>query len=105
MGGMIELHTAVHLGLDLIVVLYNDGSYGAEHVQLYAKDMDPSASMHEWPDFVEVAQTLGCAATRVSNLADIKTAADLINNRRPGQPVLIEATIDPNMISELRLPH
>lgn len=105
MGGLIELHTAVKLGLDLIVILYNDQSYGAEHVQLYAKDMDPSASMHEWPDFVEVAQSLGCAATRVSNLGDLKTAADLINNRKPGQPVLIEATIDPGVVSKLRSPH
>ncbi|MGY9075212.1 MAG: thiamine pyrophosphate-binding protein [Acidimicrobiales bacterium] len=105
MGGMTELYTAVHYGLDLIVVLYNDGSYGAEHIQLHRKDMDTSASLHEWPDFVEVAQTLGCAATKVNNVADLKKAADLIDNRVPGQPVLIELTLDPDMISSIASPH
>lgn len=99
MGGMTELHTAVHLGLDLVVILFNDGSYGAEHIQLHRLEMDPGSAMHEWPDFVEVAQALGCNTMRVDNLADLKAAGDLIESRAPGQPVLIEVTIDPAMVS------
>ncbi|MFT5531476.1 MAG: acetolactate synthase-1/2/3 large subunit [Candidatus Poriferisodalaceae bacterium] len=105
MGGLAELHTAVHHGLDLIVLLYNDGSYGAEHIQLHRKNMDTSASLHEWPDFVAVAETLGCAATRVSNVADLKAAEDLIKNRTPGQPVLIEIGLDPDMVSTIPMGH
>lgn len=104
MGGLAELHTAVHLGLDLIVVLFNDGSYGAEHIQLFRLDMDPATSLHEWPDLTAVAQSLGCAATRVDNLEDLKAAGDLIDGRSGSQPVFIEVTIDPAMVSGLGYP-
>jgi acetolactate synthase I/II/III large subunit len=101
MGGMIELSTAAHLGLDLVVLLYNDGSYGAEHIQLYRKQMDPSASLHEWPDLVAVAESYGCAATRVSNRDDLAGLADIIKNRDTSRPLLIEATIDPDVFSSI----
>lgn len=101
MGGMIELSTAAHLGLDLIVLLYNDGSYGAEHIQLYRKDMDPTASLHEWPDLVEVAGSLGCAATRVTNKGDLAGLGDIINRRDTGRPLVIEVMIDPDVYSAI----
>ena len=101
MGGMTELSTAVHLGLDLIVVLYNDGSYGAEHIQLVTKGMDPSASTHEWPDFCAVAASMGCDTAKIDSLSDIDAAMDMVKNRTPGRPVLIEASIDPDVVSSI----
>ena len=101
MGGMVELSTAAHMGLDLIVLLYNDGSYGAEHVQLYAKGMDRSASKHEWPDLVEVAQSFGCAATRVSNRDELADLGDVIKNRDTSRPLLIECVVDPEVYSAI----
>ena len=44
MSGFSELNTAVQNGIDLIVVIYDDGSYGAEHIQFHNKDMDPGLS-------------------------------------------------------------
>ena len=44
-----------YLGSDLIVVVYNDGSYGAEHIQFHMKGMDPGLSLHHWPDLAPVA--------------------------------------------------
>ena len=101
MGGLVELSTAAHHGLDLIVLLYNDGSYGAEHIQLYRKDMDTSVSLHEWPDLVEVARSLGCTATRVVNRSDMAGLGDIIKNRDTTKPLLIEVTIDPDVSSSL----
>ncbi len=101
MGGMVELSTAAHLGLDLIVLLYNDGSYGAEHVQLYAKNMDRDASLHEWPDLGEVAQSFGCAATRVHNKAELADLGDIIKNRDTGRPLVIECMVDPEVFSQI----
>ena len=101
MGGMTELSTAVHLGLDLIVVLYNDGSYGAEHIQLVAKGMDPSAALHDWPDFCAVAASMGCDTAKIDSLTDIDAAMDIVKNRTPGRPVLIEASIDPDVVSSI----
>ncbi|MCP5029742.1 MAG: thiamine pyrophosphate-binding protein [Actinomycetia bacterium] len=102
MGGLNELHTAVHHELDIIVVLYNDGSYGAEHIQLVRKNMDPAASLHHWPDFTAVAAALGCDAVAVRNLDDFEAAAKAVAQRQPGHPVFIEIAIDPDVASALQ---
>jgi len=101
MGGLTELSTAVHLGLDLIVIVYNDGSYGAEHIQLVTKGMDPAASLHEWPDFCAVAESMGCDTARITSLDDIDAALEVVKNRQPGRPVLIEASTDPDVVSAI----
>ncbi|MFL3020978.1 MAG: thiamine pyrophosphate-binding protein [Candidatus Poriferisodalaceae bacterium] len=101
MGGLTELSTAVHLGLDLIVVVYNDGSYGAEHIQLVTKGMDPAASLHEWPDFCAVAESMGCDTAKITSLDDIDAALEVVKNRQPGRPVLIEASTDPDVVSAI----
>jgi thiamine pyrophosphate-dependent acetolactate synthase large subunit-like protein len=101
MGGLQELHTAVDLGLDLIVVLYNDGSYGAEHVQLVNKGLDTSSSLHHWPDFTTVASALGCDAVAVSSVDDFASAAKTVADRRPGRPVFIEIAVDPDVASRI----
>ena len=101
MGGLTELSTAIHLGLDLIVIVYNDGSYGAEHIQLVSKGMDPAASLHEWPDFCAVAESMGCKTAKINSLEDIDAALEVVKNRKAGQPVLIEAATDPDVVSTI----
>ena len=101
MGGLTELSTAVHLGLDLIVIVYNDGSYGAEHIQLVTKGMDPAASLHEWPDFCAVGESMGCDTAKITSLDDIDAALEVVKNRQPGRPVLIEASTDPDVVSAI----
>jgi acetolactate synthase-1/2/3 large subunit len=101
MGGLTEFHTAVENNLDLIVLLYNDGSYGAEHIQLWRKEMDTKASLHHWPDFPSVLSALGARVVQVNDVSDIETAAEAIDARTPGQPVVIEASLDPDMVSSI----
>lgn len=101
MGGLTEISTAVHLGLDLVVIVYNDGSYGAEHIQLVAKGMDPTASLHEWPDFCAVAASMGCDTAKINSLGDIDAALEIVKNRQSGRPVLIEAVTDPDVVSTI----
>ncbi len=101
MGGLTEFHTAVEHNLDLIVVLYNDGSYGAEHIQLYRKQMDTKASLHQWPDLPAVMTSLGAKSLVVEKTSDLDAVADAIANRRPGQPLFIEAKLDPDMVSAI----
>ena len=101
MGGLTELSTAVHLGLDLIVIVYNAGSYGAEHIQLVTKGMDPAASLHEWPDFCAVAESMGCDTAKITSLDDIDAALEVVKNRPPGRTVLIEASTDPDVVSAI----
>jgi acetolactate synthase I/II/III large subunit len=101
MGGLQELHTAVHLGLDLVVVLYNDGSYGAEHVQLVNKGMDTTSSLHHWPELTTVASALGCDSVAVHNIDDFAAAAKVVAQRQPGRPVFIEIAVDPDVASRI----
>ncbi len=101
MGGLNELHTAVHNELDIIVVLFNDGSYGAEHVQLVNKQMDTSSSLHHWPDFAAVARALDVEAVSVRCIDDFANAEKAVVQRVPGRPVLIEIAIDPEVSSRI----
>ncbi|MGI9599145.1 MAG: thiamine pyrophosphate-binding protein, partial [Acidimicrobiales bacterium] len=101
MGGLAEFHTAVEHNLDLIVVLYNDGSYGAEHIQLYRKQMDTKASLHHWPDLPAVMTARGARSLVVEKASDFDAVAEAVANRRPGQPLFIEAKLDPDMVSEI----
>ena len=101
MGGMVEFHTAVENNVDLIVVLYNDGSYGAEHIQLYRKEMDTKASLHHWPDIPAVMESLGAKSIVVEKASDLDAVAEAVNNRQPGRPVFIEAKLDPDMVSAM----
>jgi thiamine pyrophosphate-dependent acetolactate synthase large subunit-like protein len=99
MGGWSELNTAVRLGLDLIVVVYNDGSYGAEHIQFHNKGMDPGLSLHEWPDFARVAEAFGCTGVTVDSLDDLGPLADAIAQR--DRPLLIDVKLDPAFVSRI----
>ena len=101
MGGMAEFHTAVEHNVDLIVVLYNDGSYGAEHIQLYREQMDTKASLHHWPDLPAVMTSLGATSVVVDKVADFEAVTDAVDNRQPGRPVFIEAKLDPDMVSAI----
>jgi thiamine pyrophosphate-dependent acetolactate synthase large subunit-like protein len=101
MGGMLEFHTAVEHNIDLIVVLYNDGSYGAEHIQLYRKEMDTKASLHHWPDIPTVMASLGAKSVVVEKADDIDAVADAVDGRQPGRPVFIEAKLDPDVVSAI----
>ncbi len=101
MGGLNELHTAVHNELDVIVVLFNDGSYGAEHVQLVNKQMDTSSSLHHWPDLTAVAAALGAEAVAVRSVDDFSHAEKAVVQRVPGRPVFIEIAVDPEVASRI----
>jgi len=94
LGGLAEFNTAVRHGTNLIVVLCNDGSYGAEHVQLRAKQMDPGLVLFDWPDFAPLAEALGGRGLTVRTVADLDHVAAAI--KAGGKPLLIELKLDPD---------
>lgn len=99
MSGFSELNTAVHLGSDLIVVVYDDGSYGAEHIQFHNKGMDPGLSLHRWPDIAHVAGAFGCANVTVRDLDDLDPLAAALTGR--DRPLLVHVKLDPAFISRI----
>lgn len=96
LGGLGELTTAIRERLDLVVILCNDGSYGAEHIQFTRRAMDPALSMTVPPDFTAIARAMGAGAARVSAPADLPAALEVIAGR--AGPVLIELMLDPDGI-------
>lgn len=94
MGGLTEFNTAVRNKLDLIIVMFNDASYGSEHVQFRERGMDPSLSCFEWPDFEPVANALGGKGVTVRSLADFAEVEKVLQNR--DRPILIDIKMDPD---------
>jgi acetolactate synthase-1/2/3 large subunit len=92
LGGLAEFNTAVRNDVDVVVVLLNDGAYGAEYYRFVAQDLDPSLTTFDWPDFTSVASSLGGTAVRIAEWPDFKRLEELV---RPGcGPVLAEVILD-----------
>jgi thiamine pyrophosphate-dependent acetolactate synthase large subunit-like protein len=95
LGGLAEFNTAVRHGIDLIVVVCNDGSYGAEYRKLISRDFPTDTSMFDWPDFAPVAVALGGAGVTVSCEDDLTKLDDVIAHR--DRPLLIDVKLDPSV--------
>ena len=93
LGGLTEFNTAVRHNVDLIVVVCNDGSYGAEYVQFARKDMDPGLSLFDWPDFAPVATALGGHGVTVRSVADLAAMDSAIVHS--ARPLLIDVKLNP----------
>jgi acetolactate synthase I/II/III large subunit len=96
LGGLAEFNSAVRHGADLVVALFNDSAYGAEHIQFRARDLDPVMSIFDWPDFAPVATALGGQGYTVRSGADLDDA--LANIGRRDRPVLLDIKIDPDQV-------
>ncbi|MEM9968749.1 MAG: thiamine pyrophosphate-binding protein [Pseudomonadota bacterium] len=93
MGGLTEFHTLVNLGMDCIVIVANDSSYGAEHIQFSNRQMDPSMSMFNWPNLTSLATAFGAQSVKVDSAASLETAVEAVHNR--AGPLFIELSLDP----------
>jgi thiamine pyrophosphate-dependent acetolactate synthase large subunit-like protein len=95
-GGMAEFNTAVRKGADVIVIVFNDGVYGAEHYKFDLKQMDPTNIGYDWPDFGPVATALGGEGLTLRSEADWPRIEEAIRNRT--KPLLIDIKIDPDKV-------
>ena len=100
MGGLNEFNTAVRTGLDLIVVVCNDSAYGAEHIQLKAKGLNPDTTEFVWPSFAAVAKSLGGDGYTIDSLAALEAASDFIEFRNT--PILLDLRLDPQTVPRMR---
>jgi acetolactate synthase-1/2/3 large subunit len=96
LGGLAEFNTAVRHNVDLIVVVMNDGAYGAEHIHFRNKNMDPALSFFDWPDLGPVATALGGEGFTVRNLAELDVALEGVARRT--RPILIDIKLDPDKV-------
>jgi thiamine pyrophosphate-dependent acetolactate synthase large subunit-like protein len=101
MSGLGELRTAVNLQQNLIVIICNDSAYGAEHIQMRNRDMDPSMTEFNWPSFAQVASAMGAHGLVVETEDDLAAALEAIAGQ--DRPLLIELRLDPDDIPPMRI--
>lgn len=90
-----ELNTAVRYNLDVIAVVLNDGSHGAEYRKLVAEGRDPQITMFDWPDLAGVASALGVDSLVVRDIdADFPAVEKFVDGRRG--PILLDVRCDPS---------
>ncbi|MDQ2095564.1 thiamine pyrophosphate-binding protein [Rhodalgimonas zhirmunskyi] len=101
MGGANEFNTAVRTKRDLIVIICNDSAYGAEHIQMLDRQMDPSLTEFNWPSFAEVAKAMGGEGVQVTSPEELETAIAAINARKG--PIIVDLKLDPNSVPRMRM--
>jgi acetolactate synthase I/II/III large subunit len=97
--GLPELETLGRLGLDVLVVVYNDASYAAE-VHHFAPEGAPMDTVR-FPDtdFAALARAMGLEAATVRTLADVEVVRDWLHRGRP-KPLLLDAKVVPTVVAE-----
>jgi thiamine pyrophosphate-dependent acetolactate synthase large subunit-like protein len=92
MMSLVELDTAVRLGLGMVVLVFNDEAYGAE-VNLFQRDTAQLDTVR-FPetDIAAVARGFGCSAITVRSLDDLAPVADWLDGPRD-RPLVIDAKI------------
>lgn len=98
LSGVSELSTAVSEQLDLVIVVANDSSYGAEHIALTMKDMNPELSLREAQDFASIAQAFGCVGLTVTSRVELQNAMAQVEKRDRKRPMLIDVKMDAKSI-------
>jgi acetolactate synthase I/II/III large subunit len=93
MMGLLELVTAVRLRLPLVLVVLNDGAYGAEYAKLVEYGVDPVHSLLDLPDLAEVAHALGAAAVTIRSAAELHAVGPALEAL--DGPLVIDIRADP----------
>jgi thiamine pyrophosphate-dependent acetolactate synthase large subunit-like protein len=95
-GGLSELVTAVMQRRNMIVLLLNDGAYGAEYVHLANRGMDPARTTFDWPDFGPIASAIGAQGATVRNKKELEDALEKVDFA--AGPILLDVRIDPQRV-------
>lgn len=100
-GGLLmylqELETAARYRMPIVLIICNDGGFGAEFHKLRARQMDPATAQWESPDFVAIARSLGCGATSLSSEQEIESAVQ--QGLAAGGPFVIDARISRSLMN------
>lgn len=95
LGGLAEFHTATREKLDFIVIVCNDGGYGAEYLHFTDRNLDPGLALFDWPEFADLARDMGGQSLVVRTRGDLKTMQAFLRQRDRGRPTLIDLKLDP----------
>jgi acetolactate synthase I/II/III large subunit len=94
MMGLIEFTTAVREQLPFVAIILNDGCYGAEYTKLQDAGLSPEHSLISWPEFADVAVSMGGHGISVRTALELKEAAAMV--AAGALPLLIDVKMDPS---------
>ena len=93
-----ELETAAREHIPVVVVVLDDGAYGAETYMMEKAGLDPALSLFENPDLAEVARVLGARGVEAASAEELETVlADL---GPVDGPVLVRVRVDRSVWNE-----
>ncbi len=93
-----ELATAVQYGINIIIVVVNNGMYGS--IRMHQEKQYPErvhASSLNNPDFAALARAYGASGVLVERTEDFAAAFEAA--RQAGKPALIEVRTDPELVT------
>jgi len=93
-----ELETIVREGLQLTVLIMNDGGFGAEVHKLRAKGKDQTLEQWSSPDFVAVAKAFGGDGVVLRSESEVGAA--VATGLRKGGLYVIDARVSPSTVSD-----
>lgn len=96
-----ELETTAREGIPLVIVLMNDGAYGAELHYLKMRDMPVSTAIFADIDFAPIAQAFGFETYTVRNLDELQQLAPALRN--PQGPLLLDCKINASVAAAFLL--
>jgi thiamine pyrophosphate-dependent acetolactate synthase large subunit-like protein len=88
-----ELATAVRERLPMVVVVYNDGAYGAEYQKLINEGFPARHAYNVWPDIAATAEGFGARSLTIRTPDDFDSAAQAID--RLAGPLVLDIRLDP----------
>ena len=94
-----ELETVARLGLNLLVVVFNDAAYGAEVHHFAPKGRPTEIVRFPDTDFAAIARACGLEAVTVRGPGDLGPATDWLAGDR-GSALLIDAKVVPTIVAE-----
>jgi acetolactate synthase I/II/III large subunit len=93
-----ELDTAVRYGLNIVVVVMNDGGLAAEFHKLDALGLSDNGARIATPDFAKVAEAFGARGARAESLDELETAVARL--QAAGGPAVIDAQISDAVVND-----
>ena len=66
-----ELETIKRHGLNILIIVMNDGAYGSEVHKLRAEGMPEEGSVFGYSDFAAIARGFGVEGKTIKNLGDV----------------------------------
>lgn len=92
-----ELETAARHGIDMAIVIMNDGAYGSEVHKLDGHGLDGRLTSYGRPPFERLAEAFGVSGRTITALDDLTDELDRHN--RDGGVLVLDVHIDPSVIS------